>query len=147
MIRTYIALGSNLNDPLGQVEKALQHLRQLPHCELGAISPWYRSKAVGPGAQPDYINGAAEIGTSLDAEQFLKALQQIEALQGRTRQTHSLQTRWGPRTLDLDLLLYGEALINTPFLQVPHPRMKERNFVLYPLYDINPTLCPKVRHP
>jgi len=132
---TYIALGSNLSNPLQQVQNALPKLNQLPHSQLGKVSPWYASKAIGPGQQPNYINGVAELLTELPPHKLLNELHQIEASQQRERIEH-----WGPRTLDLDLLLYGQQIITDNKLTVPHPRMLERNFVLYPLYNIAPEL-------
>ena len=134
MVRCYIALGSNLKNPLLQVQTAVNALAQLPDSILQSVSPWYQSKAIGP-IQPDYINGAACIDTTLTAIDLLHQLQRIENDQQRVR-----HQRWGPRTLDLDLLLYGDQIINCNELTVPHPRMTERNFVLYPLLDIAPQL-------
>ena len=102
---------------------------------LGVVSPLYRNPAIGPGQQPDYLNAVAELHTTLDAPMLLSQLQSIELAQGRVR-----NERWAARTLDLDLLLYGDACIDLPQLQVPHPRLCERNFVLYPLHDIAPDL-------
>lgn len=134
-IRCFISLGSNLGEPAVQIEKALDALSQIPHSTLGTRSPLYRNPAIGPGQQPDYLNAVAEMYTSLDALALLAHLQQIESSQGRVR-----SERWGARTLDLDLLLYGDAVIDLPQLQVPHLRMQQRNFVLYPLHDISPNL-------
>lgn len=131
----YIALGSNLEQPLQQVHKACSALASLAGCELKRVSSWYRSKAIGPGEQPDYINAVCALVTRLDAHSLLHEMQIIEKNQGRIR-----EQRWAARTLDLDLLLYGNEHINTPELQVPHPRMCERNFVLYPLFEIAPEL-------
>lgn len=135
MNQCYIALGSNLETPLLQVNRAIDALSQLQQSTLVTASPWYRSAAIGPGEQPDYINGVAELHTALSAEDLLAALQNIENQQQRER----LQ-RWGPRTLDLDILLYGNQTFRSKMLCIPHPRMFERNFVLYPLYDIAPKL-------
>jgi 2-amino-4-hydroxy-6-hydroxymethyldihydropteridine diphosphokinase len=135
MPRCYIALGSNLSDPLQQLNSALPKLADLAGTQLATVSPWYCSKAVGPGQQPDYLNGVAELHTQLDAHSLLQGLHEIEASQQRQRIEH-----WGPRTLDLDLLLYGNDVIEDEILTVPHPRMLERNFVLYPLYNIAPDL-------
>lgn len=132
---SYIALGSNLNDPRQQLEQALQALSKLPNSRFRARSAWYQSRAVGPGEQPDYLNGVVLVETSLEPLDLLDQLQAIEAAQGRVR-----EERWAARTLDLDILLYGERVIETERLQVPHPRMTERNFVLYPLADISPDL-------
>ncbi len=118
-----------------QIRRALDALKGLVDSKLGRISCLYRNPAIGPGQQPDYLNGVAELHTSLDALTVLSHLQDIELAQGRVR-----TERWGARTLDLDLLLYGEAIIDLPQLQIPHPRLQERNFVLYPLHDIAPDL-------
>lgn len=128
-----IALGSNLQDPMQQITSAIEHIKQLPQTTVVAISSWYQSQAIGPGEQPDYINGAIEISTALTPQTLLKQLQNIENKQQRVR-----STRWGARTLDLDILLYGDRIIDEPDLTVPHPRMLERNFVLFPLHDIDP---------
>ena len=134
-VRCYVALGSNLADPLTQVETALGALRRDPGLRLVAHSSWYRSTPVGPAGQPDYINGVAAVDTTLDPLPLLHHLQEIEDRQGRVRGEH-----WGPRTLDLDLLLYGERVIESTELTVPHPRLAERNFVLIPLAEIEPDL-------
>ena len=136
MLRCYIALGSNLEHPMRQVDCALEALSRLPDSTLLAVSPRYRSVAVGPGEQPDYINAVAALDTLLEPLSLLAAMQAIEQRQGRVR----LQ-RWGARTLDLDLLLYGGRQIDLPELSVPHPRMLERTFVLLPLLDLAPELC------
>ena len=133
--RAYIALGSNLNDPRAQVEQATSALAQLPGSTLILRSSLYRSKAVGPGDQADYINAVAAIDSELGAEQLLDELQRIERQQGRVR-----RVRWSARTLDLDILLFGEQQIDSARLKVPHPAMTERNFVLIPLAQIAPTL-------
>lgn len=134
-IAAYIGIGSNLADPQQQVSRALQELAAIPGTRLLQASPWYRSTAVGPGEQPDYINGVALLETSLDAHALLDQLQAIEQAHERVR-----EIRWGPRTLDLDLLLYGNDIIATERLSVPHPFLTQRNFVLYPLADIAPQL-------
>jgi len=131
MSTAYIALGSNLSDPASQLRTALKQLDTLPDCRIAAISGAYRSAAVGPGKQPDYLNAVVEITTSLSPAQLLNATQAIEQSQGRVR-----NRRWEARTLDLDILLYGHEEINTQSLTIPHPRMAERNFVLYPLAEI-----------
>lgn len=130
----HIALGSNLQDPLAQLRAAVSALADLPDTHLQRVSSCWRSAAVGPGDQPDYLNAVARIDTGLEAAALLEALQAIETAQGRVR-----TERWGPRTLDLDLLLYGNAIIDTPTLTVPHPRMTQRDFVLYPLREISDT--------
>ncbi len=135
MLRCFIGLGSNLAEPPQQLQQALSALSALEHSLLGLVSPLYRNPALGPGPQPDYINAVAELFTTLDAAELLRAMQAIETAQGRVR-----TTRWAARTLDLDLLLYGDQTIATATLEIPHPRLRERNFVLYPLHDIAPDL-------
>jgi 2-amino-4-hydroxy-6-hydroxymethyldihydropteridine diphosphokinase len=135
MVRCFVALGSNLEKPIEQVTTAVEALANLPNTSLAATSPWYRSKAIGPGSQPDYINGVAELITTQPSLKLLSLLQAIEDQHQRKR----LQ-RWGPRTLDLDILLYGDQTIQQATLTVPHARMLERNFVLSPLHDLAPDL-------
>jgi 2-amino-4-hydroxy-6-hydroxymethyldihydropteridine diphosphokinase len=134
MTPAYIALGSNLRRPQSQLGKAVAALAVLPHTQLVRVSSVYRSAAVGPGAQPDYLNAVLLLATKLAPMALLDAMQQIELDQGRVR-----DTRWGPRTLDLDLLLYGDIKITSSRLIVPHPRMQQRDFVLYPLREISDT--------
>ncbi len=131
----YIGLGSNLDNPLQQVRQALTELTQLPHSTLIKQSQLYRSDPVGPAGQPDYINAVAQIQTRLQPEALLDQLQQLEQKHRRVRLQH-----WGPRTLDLDILLFGDQRISTARLSVPHPYMAERSFVLYPLLEIAPEL-------
>ena len=131
----FIAIGSNLGNPRCQVDMAIAALAELPDSQLVAVSSWYRSAAIGPGEQPDYLNGVAELHTRLTPRHLLAALQSIEQAQGRQR-----SQRWAARTLDLDILLYGDQVVAEPDLTVPHPRLAERNFVLYPLADLVPTL-------
>ncbi len=133
--RAYIALGSNLDDPVAQLEQASNALRRLPESRFVLRSSLYRSKAIGPGEQADYINAVAAIDTQLAPLALLDALQQIEQQQGRER-----RIRWAARTLDLDILLYGEQQIDSERLTVPHPAMTDRNFVLVPLQQIAPGL-------
>lgn len=135
MLRCYIGLGSNLNEPLQQVEAAVQALAQLPESRVAAVSPWYRSAAVGPGVQPDYVNGVLALDTQLQPQILLNALQQIETARGRVR-----DERWGARTLDLDILLFGDLAIATESLTIPHPGLCERQFVLLPLLALAPEL-------
>ncbi|WP_445767445.1 2-amino-4-hydroxy-6-hydroxymethyldihydropteridine diphosphokinase [Rheinheimera sp.] len=136
MVRCYIGLGANLTTPIVQLQQAVVALRQLPDSQLLAVSSFYGSKPMGPQNQPDYVNAVAAIDTRLLPQQLLDALQQIEQQQGRVRKAE----RWGPRTLDLDILLYGDQVIATERLTVPHYGLREREFVLYPLYEIAPTL-------
>jgi 2-amino-4-hydroxy-6-hydroxymethyldihydropteridine diphosphokinase len=128
-----IALGSNLGNPARQLQMAVDAIHRLPETHITAGSRVYASAAVGPGQQPDYLNAVLEVRTMLGPLALLDALQAIELAQGRERTVH-----WGPRTLDLDILLYGAEQIRLPRLQVPHPGMAERHFVLYPLRDIHP---------
>ncbi|SEH06921.1 2-amino-4-hydroxy-6-hydroxymethyldihydropteridine diphosphokinase [Candidatus Venteria ishoeyi] len=141
MITTYIGLGSNLNDPVQQLNTAIKHLQQLKHCKFITCSPFYCSTALlavdNQQAQPDYLNAVVVLETTLSAEDLLLCLQAIEQQQGRQRNG----LRWSARTLDLDILLYGETTIDMPHLQVPHPELTQRNFVIYPLYDVAPDLC------
>lgn len=131
-VRCYIGLGANLTNPVQQLELAIAALRQVPHSRLVAVSSLYGSKPMGPQDQPDYVNAVAALDTSLLPEQLLDALQNIEQSQGRQRKAE----RWGPRTLDLDILLYGGQIIHTERLTVPHYGLKQREFVLYPLAEI-----------
>lgn len=133
-VLAYVGLGSNLKSPLSQVTRALDALASLSDSELVAHSSLYRTPPLGPADQPDYINAVAALATGLSAEGLLDALQALENRHGRIRNGE----RWGPRTLDLDLLLYGDAVFSTPRLQVPHPQMVQRAFVLYPLAEIAP---------
>jgi 2-amino-4-hydroxy-6-hydroxymethyldihydropteridine diphosphokinase len=127
-----IGLGSNLGDSLAIVNGAIECLKIHPQIELLAVSSWYLTAPIGP-PQPDYLNGCATLETSLSALELLSVLQSIEAEFGRVR-----GEVWGARTLDLDLLLYEDAIIDLPNLQVPHPHMCDRAFVLVPLAQIAP---------
>lgn len=132
----YIGIGSNLGNPPRQVQQAIATLSQWPGITLLSLSPWYGSSPVGgePG-QPDYLNGVICLGTALSPHALLDVLQHIEHAQGRER-----LTRWGARTLDLDLLLYDALTLSDERLTLPHPRLHERAFVLRPLTDIAPQL-------
>ena len=127
-----IALGSNLGDSRDTLEQALASLTEAEGVRLLARSSWYRSAPIGP-VQPDYVNGCALLEVELAPEPLLDLLQATEQRFGRVR-----AERWGPRTLDLDLILYGEQRISSERLEVPHPRMAERAFVLLPLLEIAP---------
>lgn len=135
-IIAYIGLGSNLNDPERQVRRAFKALAALPRSTLRKHSSLYHSRPMGPEDQPDYINAVAELETSWSAPALLSLLQDIENRQGRVRGP----VRWGPRTLDLDLLIYGQERIEEADLTVPHPGIAHRAFVLYPLSEIAPDL-------
>lgn len=134
--QVYIGLGSNLDCPKQQLLSAIDHLNQLAKIRVITISPFYGSHAVGPGQQPDYVNAAAELATELDADSLLTQLQAIEIAHGRIRGSE----QWIARTLDLDILLFDQEQIRREHLQIPHPRMHLRNFVLQPLHDLNPEL-------
>ncbi len=134
MERTYIGIGSNLANPRRQVGEATAELADLPDSRLCARSWLYATAPVGPVEQPDFVNAAVALETRLTPSDLLGALQAIERRHGRTRTAH----RWGPRTLDLDLLLYGEHEVAVPSLTVPHPEIHRRAFVLVPLADIAP---------
>lgn len=136
MTLAFVAIGANLNDPQDQVRRAIAALGALPGTTLLGSSSLYGSKPMGPQDQPDYINAVAQLATTLAPLTLLDELQRIEREQGRVRKDE----RWGPRTLDLDLLLFGDQIIESPRLTVPHYGMKQREFVLLPLYEIVPDL-------
>lgn len=135
MERVYIGLGSNLAEPLRQLQAALAAIAELPHSHLAATSSFYASDPLGPPDQPRYVNAVAALDTALAPLELLDALQRIEQEQGRVRKAE----RWGPRTLDLDILLFGDRLLSEARLTVPHYHMHARAFVLYPLAEIAPT--------
>ena len=130
----YIGIGSNLRNPYRQVSSAFDALAGLPSSHLMRKSQLYRSPPVGPPEQPDYVNAAALLDTGLGPLELLDALQAIERSHGRRRDG----ARWGPRTLDLDLLLLGNLVLNSQRLCLPHPEMHRRAFVLVPMSDIAP---------
>ncbi|AJA45775.1 2-amino-4-hydroxy-6-hydroxymethyldihydropteridine diphosphokinase [Frischella perrara] len=136
MAIVYVALGANLGDPLQQAENAIAAIEQIPQTSVIKISPFYRSKPLGPQDQPDYLNAVIKIISELSPLALLKALQTIELNLGRVRKAN----RWGPRTLDLDILLYDNQVIQSEELTIPHYDMYNREFVLYPLFDIAPDL-------
>jgi len=131
----YVGLGSNLEDPENQLRQAFAELDHLPQTRLVRKSSMYRTAPIGHEAQPDFINAVAQLETGLPAERLLAELQAIEKNHGRER-----SFRNAPRTLDLDLLLFGDDRLSSPRLTVPHPRMHERAFVLKPLLEIAPQL-------
>ena len=135
-VTSYLGLGSNLENPLEQLHSALKALAEVPGIRLERVSSFYRNPPMGPQSQPDYVNAVAELSVDLQPEALLDALQQIENEHGRVRRGE----RWGPRTLDLDILLYGEEFIETARLSIPHPGMAKRPFVLKPLLEIAPNL-------
>lgn len=130
-----VGLGANLGDAASTVQRAAQSLDLLPQTQLLSSSRLYRTPAWGVHAQPDFVNAVALVQTQLDARTLLESLLSIEREFGRDR---SVEQRWGPRTLDLDLLLYGDAMIDEPGLQVPHPHLTKRAFALVPLLEIAP---------
>ncbi|WP_312155743.1 2-amino-4-hydroxy-6-hydroxymethyldihydropteridine diphosphokinase [Lelliottia nimipressuralis] len=136
MTLAYIAIGSNQASPLEQVNAAVQALGEIPQSRLVKVSAFYRTPPLGPQDQPDYLNAAVVLETSLDAETLLDNTQRIELQQGRQRKAE----RWGPRTLDLDIMLFGDEVINTDRLTVPHYDMKNRGFMLWPLWEVAPEL-------
>ncbi|WP_068828221.1 2-amino-4-hydroxy-6-hydroxymethyldihydropteridine diphosphokinase [Pseudomonas sp. BMS12] len=136
MERVYIGLGSNLAEPRQQLQAALNALAELPHSRLAATSSFYASDPLGPPDQPRYVNAVAALDTELAPLELLDALQRIELEQGRVRKAE----RWGPRTLDLDILLFGTRQLAEERLTVPHYHMHARAFVLYPLAEIAPEL-------
>lgn len=135
-VTAYIGIGSNLDQPVDQVKRAIKALDRLPGCCCTAVSPLYRNPPMGPAGQPDYVNAVAAVETALEPRELLLALQDQEARAGRRRNGQ----RWGPRPLDLDILLYGDQVIAEPELDVPHPGIAERAFVLVPLAAIAPGL-------
>jgi len=133
MARVFIALGSNMGDRAANIASALARLGELPKTQLVRMSSLIETEPVGPAGQGRFLNGAAQIETQLEPSELLGALHNIEDELGRVRAEH-----WGPRTIDLDLLLYDDRVVDAPGLQVPHPRMAEREFVLAPLAEIAP---------
>ncbi|RTR40196.1 2-amino-4-hydroxy-6-hydroxymethyldihydropteridine diphosphokinase [Shewanella canadensis] len=134
----FVALGANLTDPVTQLDNACKAIIELALCSSNStlqVSPYYRSAPMGEVVQPDYVNAVVGFNTTLEPIELLDALQKIENEQGRVR-----LERWGPRTLDLDILLYDNQTIDSPRLTIPHYGMKQRSFVLVPLADIAPQL-------
>jgi 2-amino-4-hydroxy-6-hydroxymethyldihydropteridine diphosphokinase len=136
LVRAYIGLGSNLSDPVRQVQAALSALASLPDTKRVAHSRLYRSPPLGPPGQPDYINAVAALDTRLTAHELLGELQTLEQRQGRV----CTGERWGPRVIDLDILLYADSVLHTRHLTLPHPGLAERDFVLWPLAELAPGL-------
>lgn len=141
MATAYIAVGANLGDPLAQAQSAVSQIARLPSTRMITLSSWYRSKALSDG-QPDYLNGVLCIETGLSPIDLLDELQRIELAHGRERREH-----WGPRTLDLDLLLYDNIRLQTERLTLPHSQLTARNFVVIPLLEIAPHLTLPGGHP
>jgi 2-amino-4-hydroxy-6-hydroxymethyldihydropteridine diphosphokinase len=134
----YLGLGANLGDPRRQLTDALERLNGAEEVEVTRVSSFYRNPPLGPENQPWYVNAAARVRTRLGPEELLRLLQQVESAMGRVR-----GERWGPRLIDLDLLLYNGEVIFAPDLMVPHPEMHRRGFVLAPLAEI----APRAWHP
>jgi 2-amino-4-hydroxy-6-hydroxymethyldihydropteridine diphosphokinase len=135
--RAFIGLGSNLDDPPAQVRRALDALREIQSSTLVRASGLYRTPPWGVAEQPPFINAVAELHTALSAPELLQQLIAVERAAGRVR----AGARWGPRVLDLDLLLYGDAIVDVAGLHVPHPHLQERAFVLLPLAELAPDLA------
>ena len=135
MVNAYIGLGSNLDNPIGHVKQALEDLKQLPQSQLLLASKLYLSKPVGPQDQDNFVNAVALIITELEPLALLDELQTIEQQHQRVRERH-----WGPRSLDLDLLLFGDQSIQHPRLTVPHAQLSRRDFVVGPLLELCPEL-------
>jgi len=131
----YIGLGSNIEQPDLQIKNAIIALNNLPGTKVTADSGYYKSKPMGPKDQPDYVNAVVEIETAMNATELLKHCQLIEKQQGRVK-----TRRWGERTIDLDILLYGDQQIEMNNLMVPHPGIFQRDFVYMPLLKINPEI-------
>lgn len=138
----YIGLGSNLGDPHTQLRTAFEELDALPQSGCLAYSSLYRSAPMGSVDQPDFINAVLALETTLTPEALLGACQRLEQAHQRVRGEH-----WGPRTLDLDVLMYGDLRINTINLTIPHPGLYERNFVLYPLAEVAASVSPDLQVP
>lgn len=130
-----VGLGANLGDAVATLRHAFQHLDAIPHTRLLRTSRLYRTPAWGRTDQPDFVNAVAMLETTLSAREMLDAMLDIEHAAGRDR---SEDDRWGPRTLDLDLLLFGDEIVDEPGLRVPHPHLHERGFVLVPLVELAP---------
>lgn len=137
MPQVFIGLGSNLDEPVRQLSEAVSAMHQVSSTSVEQVSSCYISRPMGPTDQADYINAVAELNTSLSCRELLISLQSIELQQGRVRK----EERWGARTIDLDILLYGAEIIEEPDLIVPHYGMKQREFVIFPLAEIMPELC------
>ncbi len=139
MSRAFLGLGGNIDDPVTHFRRARQELAGHPQITIRASSPLYRTPPVGgPDGQPDYLNAVLEIGTALTAWELLAVCQHLEREAGRVR-----TVRWGPRPLDIDLLLFSDQTCNSEILTLPHPRLHQRHFVLLPLCD----LAPDLNHP
>ena len=137
LVRAYVGIGSNLDDPCAQVLRAIAELDEIPGSCCVRTSSLYRSRPMGPADQPDFVNAVAALDTTLPVLRLFEHLQALELRHGRVRGGQP----WGPRTLDLDLLTYGDIRVADDTLTVPHPGVLQRDFVLHPLYEIAPDLC------
>jgi 2-amino-4-hydroxy-6-hydroxymethyldihydropteridine diphosphokinase len=135
IVTAYLGLGSNMGDRFLNLQKALEHLKKVNGVKISQISPVYETDPVGGPRQPRYLNTVVEIGTDLEVRKLLKTCQEIENEMGRIR-----TERWGPRVIDIDILIYGDLVISTKELIIPHPLFHEREFVLRPMADIVPDL-------
>lgn len=133
MTKVFVGLGSNLGDRVGHLRRALEAMASIPETKLVRVSSYYDSEPVGDPGEPRYLNAVAELSTSLSAQRLLWNLQLVESRLGRPR-----TRRAGPRTIDLDILFFGGETIREPGLEVPHPRLLERDFVLVPLGELDP---------
>ena len=131
----YIGMGSNLGDRMDFLKRALDEMARLEQVQVAAVSPVYETEPLGPVEQPDFLNAVVKVYSDLDAREMLRCLQRIEHKLRRKR-----EIRWGPRTIDMDLLFYGDQILDEEDLVVPHPRLSERGFVLAPLCRIAPAL-------
>jgi 2-amino-4-hydroxy-6-hydroxymethyldihydropteridine diphosphokinase len=131
--RAYFGIGSNLGDRLGNLQLAVDHLAAADGVDVVGVSPVYETAPVGGPEQPDFLNAVIAVDTTQTAHELLTLAQSIEVAAARVRTVH-----WGPRTLDVDVLLVGDERIDDPDLVVPHPRMAERAFVVVPLADLDP---------
>ncbi len=136
MKTVYIGLGSNIDNPVMQIHEAVERIKETPGVVFKRLSNLYQSTPLGPQDQPDFVNAVAEIETNLSARGLLAFLQRIEDTQKRDRSAE----RWGPRTIDLDILLFGDERVESSDLSIPHVGLKERAFVVYPLSEIAPQL-------
>ncbi len=143
MATAYVGLGANLDEPIQQLRAALQSLARLPQTRVAAKSSFYRSAPIGMTAQPFFINAVCALQTDLPPSSLMMYLLEVERAHGRIRSAE----RNGPRTLDLDLLLYESQVVETPALTLPHPRMHERAFVLQPLAELAPKMVVPGRGP
>ncbi len=135
MIEVYLGLGSNLDNPFSQIQQAIQSIALHPEIKIESVSSFYTNPPMGPNDQPDYLNAVMKIVTEMPALELLDFLKIIEKKQNRKK-----KIKWGPRTIDLDILLYGKLEINLPNLIVPHEGLTQRAFVVWPLLEIAPNL-------